>query len=225
MIVAIDGPAGAGKGTLGKRLAADLGYAHLDTGLLYRAVGARLLADGVSDPTEQQATAVARALTPDDLADPRGLRNERVGAAASKVAAFPGVRDALFAFQRAFATHPPDGAAGAVLDGRDIGTVICPDADLKLYLTASPAARARRRFEELQAAGDRRIYADILKDVEDRDQRDSARATAPLRPAIDAVVIDTTDKDAATVYAIAMDCVRRLVRPRSDGENGDTPLR
>lgn len=210
MIIAIDGPAGAGKGTLGKRLAADLGFAHLDTGLLYRAVGAKLLAAGIIEPTDAEATAAARTLTPADLENPQSLRSETVGNAASKVAAIQGVRDALFAFQREFATKPPGGAAGAILDGRDIGTVICPDADLKLYLTASIEARARRRFQELQAAGDKRIYAEILKDVEERDRRDSARATAPLRPATDAVVIDTTDKDAATVYAIAMDWIRRL---------------
>ncbi len=225
MIIAIDGPAGAGKGTLGKRLAAELGFAHLDTGLLYRAVAAKLLSAGITDPTDAEATAIARALTPADLIQPQLLRSEKVGGMASKVAAIQGVRDALFAFQREFATRPPAGAAGAILDGRDIGTVICPDADLKFYLTASIEARARRRFQELQAADDKRIYAEILKDVEERDHRDSARTTAPLRPAIDAVVIDTTEKDAATVYAIAMECVRRLGQPRSDGGNGVKPLR
>lgn len=218
MIVAIDGPAGAGKGTLGQRLAAELGFAHLDTGLLYRAVGAKLLAAGVAEPTAAQATQVAQALNPADLTDPQSLRGEVIGATASKVAAIQGVREALYAFQRNFATQPPGGSPGAILDGRDIGTVICPDADLKLYLTATAAARARRRFEELQAAGGAAIYADILRDVEERDHRDSARATAPLKPAVDAVVIDTTDKNAGTVYAVAMDCVNRLGQRRPDGQ-------
>lgn len=214
MIIAIDGPAGAGKGTLGKRLAEELGFAYLDTGLLYRAVGARLLANGGHGTGQaacrDKAVAIAQAMTTAALDDPQSLRGENVGGAASEVAAIEGVRDALFAFQRQFATRPPGGAPGAILDGRDIGTVICPDADLKLYLTASVAARARRRFEELQAAGEKRIYARILEEVEERDHRDSARASAPLKPADDAVVIDTTEMDAATVYAVAMDHVHRL---------------
>lgn len=214
MIIAIDGPAGAGKGTLGKRLAEELGFAYLDTGLLYRAVGARLLANGSHGAGQvacrDKAIAIAQTLTPAALDDPQSLRGESVGGAASEVAAIEGVRDALFAFQRQFATSPPGGVPGAILDGRDIGTVICPDADLKLYLTASVAARARRRFEELQATGEKRIYARILEEVEERDHRDSARASAPLKPADDAVVIDTTEMDAATVYAVAMDHVHRL---------------
>ena len=210
MIIAIDGPAGAGKGTLGRRLAAELGFAYLDTGLLYRAVGAKLLAVGVNDSEPEAATVIAAALTPQDLRDPAALRGEIVGQAASKAATIPGVRDALYAFQRQFATDPPGHATGAILDGRDIGTVICPDADLKLFLTASPAARARRRFEELQRAGDGRIYPDILMEVEERDHRDSARTTAPLKPAVDAVVIDTTEMDAAAVFAVALGQVERL---------------
>ncbi len=217
MIIAIDGPAGAGKGTLGRRLAQALGFAYLDTGLLYRAVGAKLLAQGIYVPSPDQAADAARSIAAGDLTDASALRGEIVGAAASKVAAIPAVRELLFQFQRSFATTPPGGAAGAILDGRDIGTVICPDADLKLYVTATAEVRAKRRFEELQRAGDTRIYREILNDVEDRDRRDSERATAPLRPAEDAIAIDTTEMDAAAVYAVAFDLVERLrQRPSAD---------
>lgn len=210
MIIAIDGPAGAGKGTLGRRLAAHLGYAYLDTGLLYRAVGAALVESGAAPDDVARATAIAETLQADAVVGRPRLRTERVGNAASAVAAMPGVRAALLAFQRRFAAHPPGGADGAVLDGRDIGTVICPDADLKLYITASSEARARRRFEQLRAAGEPSIYAEILKDVEERDKRDSGRAEAPLKPADDALVIDTTHLNADDVFSQVIEKIRNL---------------
>jgi CMP/dCMP kinase len=211
MIIAVDGPAGAGKGTLARRLAATLGVAYLDTGLLYRAVGAELLETGAALDDMTAAEVVASGLQAEAVVNHGRLRTEQVAQAASAVAAMPGVRAALLAFQRDFAAHPPGGAKGVILDGRDIGTVICPDADLKLYLTASSEARARRRFEELQQAREPSIYADILKDVEERDKRDIERAEAPLVPAVDALVIDTTHLDADAVYAQVIekiDCLR-----------------
>lgn len=203
MIVAIDGLTAAGKGTLAKRLAATLGFAHLDTGLIYRAVAARMLAEGL-DPAQAAAAArVAEALAPDDL-QRDGLRREDVSRAASIVAANPGVRAALVEFQRRFARRPP----GAVLDGRDIGTVICPDADVKLFVTASPEIRARRRFDELQARGESATYAAVFRDLQERDARDQARGTAPAKPAEDAIVLDTSDLTADQVFARALEIVR-----------------
>jgi cytidylate kinase len=179
--IAIDGPAAAGKGTISKAVAAALGYAHLDTGLLYRAVGAKTLL-GIAP---MQA---AVELTPEDLqAD--GLRSAEVAQAASKVAAIPEVRAALLDFQRAFAGRQ----GGAVLDGRDIGTVICPDAEVKLFVTASPEVRAKRRWLELQQTDPAAEYDAVLADVKERDHRDMHRADAPLKPAQDAVIIDTSD--------------------------------
>lgn len=197
--IAIDGPAAAGKGTISRAVAAHFGFAHLDTGLLYRAVGVRML-EGV-DPV-----AAARALTPHDLE--RGdLRGAAAAQAASKVATIPEVREALLDFQRAFAQR----AGGAVLDGRDIGTVICPEAEAKLFVTASPEVRAHRRHAELRAAGSDMTYPEVLEDVRQRDARDSDRSTAPLKPAEDAVLIDTSalDIDAAVAAAIAAIDARR----------------
>jgi cytidylate kinase len=182
LTIAIDGPAAAGKGTISKAVAAHFGFAHLDTGLLYRAVGRRML-DG-SPPIE-----AALSLQAEDLADAGSLRTAPVAQAASKVAAIPEVRAALLDFQRAFALR----AGGAVLDGRDIGTVICPDADVKLYITASAEVRAMRRLKELSGKGDDVSFESVLADVKERDARDSERATAPLIAAEDAVVIDTSD--------------------------------
>ena len=178
--VAIDGPAAAGKGTISKAVAAHFGFAHLDTGLLYRAVGAKTLTG--ADPVE-----AAQSLTPADMQG--DLRTPEVAQAASKVAVIAEVRAALVDFQRNFATR--DG--GAVLDGRDIGTVICPDADVKLFVTASAEVRAERRFLELSAKDHDVTRAQVLADVIARDKRDSEREEAPLRPAEDAVIIDTSD--------------------------------
>ncbi|MFD1343598.1 (d)CMP kinase [Litorisediminicola beolgyonensis] len=192
--IAIDGPAASGKGTIARQLAARFGYAHLDTGLLYRAVGKQML-DG-RDPLD-----AAQALTPEDVAG-EGLRTNAVGQAASRVAALPEVRKALLDFQRAFARR--DG--GAVLDGRDIGTVICPEAEAKIFVIASPETRAERRHKELVEAGHDLSYDEVLADVHERDERDMGRADAPLKPAADAVTIDTTALgiDEAVARAIAV---------------------
>lgn len=201
-IVAIDGPAAAGKGTLARRLAAALGLPYLDTGLLYRAVG-RLVLDANGDPKDPVvAEAAARRLDPSDLARD-DLRGPAADDAASAVGAIPGVRAALLDFQRGFATK-----GGAVLDGRDIGTVIFPDAPAKLFVTASPSERARRRWLELRAKGSEANLATVERDMRDRDERDSARAAAPLRPAEDAVTIDTTDMDAEAAFQAALAAVR-----------------
>ncbi|GHF36365.1 (d)CMP kinase [Seohaeicola zhoushanensis] len=193
--VAIDGPAAAGKGTLSKALAAHLGFAHLDTGLLYRAVGAKLLL-GV-EPLE-----AAETLTAEDLAADN-LRTAEVADAASKVAVIPEVRAALVDFQRAFARR--DG--GAVLDGRDIGTVICPEAEAKLFVTASPEVRAERRWLELRARDPKVAFDAVLADVRERDERDMNRASAPLKPAEDAVMLDTSDLGIEAALKAAIEIV------------------
>ena len=197
-IVAVDGPAASGKTTLARRLAAEFGLAFLDTGLLYRAVARRLLDRGLALDDVRAAVAAAEALAPADLAA-SGLRGEAVSQGASKVAALPAVRQALLAFQRSFG----EGGAGAVLAGRDIGTVVRPDADRKIFVTATPEERARRRCRELQARGGSSIYQRVLMDLRERDARDQSRAVAPLLPAGDALVIDTTDKDIDTAFALA----------------------
>ncbi len=206
MIVAVDGPSASGKGTLARRLAAALDFALLDTGLLYRAVGAAVLAAG-GDPAEPEAAvAAARDL---DLAalDPTPLRREAVGQAASVVAVIPGVRAALLDLQRRFAAAPPGGKAGAVLDGRDIGTVVCPQAEVKIFVTASAEERARRRHKELLERGEASIYARVVKEMHERDRRDSERAVAPLRPAADAEVLDTGALAAEEAFQAAMEIV------------------
>ncbi|MEY8831372.1 d(CMP) kinase [Sedimentitalea sp. XS_ASV28] len=196
--IAIDGPAAAGKGTISKAVAAQFGFDHLDTGLLYRAVGAQVL--NGADPI-----VAARALTAGQL-EGGNLRGAEVAQMASKVAAIPEVRAALVAFQRDFAARP----GGAVLDGRDIGTVICPAADLKLFVTARPEVRARRRYEEQVARGATDSYETVLADVRARDQRDMNRADAPLKPADDAILIDTSDMSIDDALAH----VSRLIQDR-----------
>jgi cytidylate kinase len=202
MIIAIDGPAASGKGTLARRVATHYGLNYLDTGLLYRAVAYALISRGLSPSDEDAACAAARDLDPAALDEP-ALRGRGIGEAASIVAAIPGVRDLLRAFQRRFAATPP----GAVLDGRDIGTVVCPDADVKLYVTASPEERARRRWKELTQSGEDAVLADILADLEHRDARDRERAVAPLRRATDAHLLDTTELDIEAAFRAAVELI------------------
>ena len=201
MLIAIDGPAASGKGTLGRLIAAHYGLPHLDTGKLYRAVARDTLAAGHGPSDADAALAAANALDPATLDDPK-LMEGRLGEAASIVASHPGVREALRAYQRAFAGQ----VSGAVIDGRDIGTVICPEADVKLFVTASAETRALRRYRELREAGHSVTEAEVLADIERRDERDKTRAISPLRKARDAYLLDTTnlDIDAAFKAAIAL---------------------
>jgi len=203
MIIAIDGPAAAGKGTLARRIADHLNLAYLDTGLLYRAVGKKVLDAGESPDDAGVAERVARALVAEDLAAD-GLRVDAVGQAASKVSAVPGVRAALLDFQKDFAARPPAGFAGAVLDGRDIGTVVCPDATAKLFITASAEVRAQRRYKELHQKDSAVIYARVLEDMKERDNRDQSRSVAPLEPAQDAKLLDTSTLSADQVFDQAL---------------------
>ncbi|MBV8752306.1 MAG: (d)CMP kinase [Hyphomicrobiales bacterium] len=203
MIIAIDGPAASGKGTLGKHLAAHFGLRHLDTGLLYRAVAKTLLDEGAPLTDRARASAAARTLDPARF-DEAALKGHAVGEAASIVSTIPEVRAALVDYQRAFATRPP----GAVLDGRDIGTVIAPNADVKIFVTASAQERARRRARELAAQGLAVNEVEILADIEKRDERDRSRAVAPLAAAPDAHLLDTTHLDIDAAVRAAIDIVQ-----------------
>lgn len=203
LIVAIDGPAAAGKGTLARRLAEHLGLAYLDTGLLYRAVGVAMLRAGHDLENQQAAAEAAQSLDPALFSDPE-LRLDHASQAASKIAAIPEVRAALLDFQRRFAHHPPSGSHGVVLDGRDIGTVVCPDAPFKLFITASVEKRADRRLKELRERGVTAIQEAVLQDMKDRDARDSQRSVAPLVAAPDAYLLDTTELDAEQAFAAAL---------------------
>src|SRR5262245_24536497 len=207
MIIAIDGPAASGKGTLGKRLAAHYGLRHLDTGLLYRAVAKALLDAGHSPNNQARAVAAADALDPTAF-DEMALKSHAVGEAASLVSAIPDVRAALLAFQRNFANRPP----GAVLDGRDIGTVICPHAEMKIFVTATPEVRAQRRALEFRSRGEPADEAAILADIRQRDERDMSRAVAPLKQADDAHLLDTTTLNADAAFKAAIELVERFRR-------------
>jgi cytidylate kinase len=206
MIIAIDGPAASGKGTLARRMAAHLGYGYLDTGLLYRAVARDVLAHGGSLEDEAFATRIARILEATSL-DDAGLRLPGVGDAASVVAKHKGVRAALLDFQRQFAAQEP----GAVLDGRDIGTVVCPEAPVKIFVTADVEVRARRRYDEMRGRGEPVTYERVLEVIRRRDERDAGRADSPMKPAADAVVLDTTHMGVEQALAAALDVVRKIV--------------
>jgi len=212
-VIALDGPSAAGKGTLARRLAVHYDLAYLDTGSLYRAVGRRVLSEGRDPADARYAAKVALDLQPVDLEAPE-LRTEATSQASSVVAAIAEVRANLLAWQRQFARMPPDGKQGAILDGRDIGTVICPDADVKLFVTADLDARAERRFQELQAAGGNPIRRAVLDEMASRDRRDSERATAPLLPAPDAFVLDTSQLDADAVFERVVAFIESKTRPR-----------
>ena len=203
LIVAVDGPAASGKGTIAARLAAHYGLPFLDTGLLYRAVGMGVLAAGGSLDDSKTAEAVARSLDASSLSSDPRLTTGEAGEAASRIAGYPGVRAALLELQRDFAAQP----VGAVLDGRDIGTVIAPHAPAKLYVTATPEVRATRRWKQLTARGDAIAYEDMLADILRRDERDAGRGAAPMVQAEDAVLLDTTEMD----IEAAFDAARRIV--------------
>jgi cytidylate kinase len=207
MIIAIDGPAASGKGTLGKKLAAHFGLRHLDTGLLYRAVAKALLDAGHTPADEMRAVSAAKAIDPARF-DEAALKRYEVGEAASVVSAIPGVRAALLQFQQDFAAAPP----GAVLDGRDIGTVICPNADVKIFVTATPEIRAGRRASELQERGEPADDKAILADILARDARDRSRATAPLLQAPDAHLLDTSALDIEAAFQAALALVGQTRR-------------
>jgi CMP/dCMP kinase len=203
LVITVDGPSAAGKGTLARRLAKHYGFRFLDTGALYRGVGLAVLRQGLDPKDENAAVAAARALRPESLEDP-DLRTEATGTAASVVAAIPSVRAAILNWQRDFAANAARDSGGAVLDGRDIGTVVCPDADAKLFITASTEARAQRRVKELQARGETAIYARVLQDMQERDARDQGRSVSPTKPATDAQIIDTSDLTADQVFDLAL---------------------
>jgi cytidylate kinase len=206
-IIAIDGTAASGKGTLARRLGALLGYPCLDTGKLYRYVGVAVLDSGGNPDDDDDATRAAErlkdTLQPEDLRNP-ALETDRAGQAASKVARFPGVRNALLLFQKNFAAQPPGSAAGAILDGRDIGTVICPEAPVKIFVTADVKIRAQRRHKELQSKGISVTYDAVLADMLERDARDAGRKDAPMKPAGDALMLDTSEMSIDAVLDAAL---------------------
>lgn len=211
-IIAIDGPAASGKGTLARRLANELDFYYLDSGAIYRLLALRLLRAGKNPDDEATATAeaeiFAREFNAKHIADP-AIRNDAVAQATSKCSRFAGVREALLGIQRGIAHTPPKPSKGAVLEGRDIGTVVCPEADIKIFLTASAEARAQRRTKELLSRGIAVTYGAVLQDLEERDLRDSTREVAPLRPAQDAATVDTSGMDADAALGYVLELVRK----------------
>lgn len=215
-IIAIDGPAASGKGTLAKSLARLLNFAHMDTGALYRATAFELINAGLSvrdakdarDAAQILVKKIKNAKSPEDILGNKSLREDKIGQEASKIASYPKVREVLNGLQRSFAENPPSLFNGAVLDGRDIGTVIVPEAPLKLYITAKTEIRAQRRLKELQSRGIAATYEAVLKDMRERDARDAGRDTAPMKPADDAIVIDSSDLDAGEMLEKAADLAK-----------------
>ncbi len=217
IVIAIDGTAASGKGTLARKIAAELNCTYLDTGKLYRFIGYSMMRAGHDPADENAAIAMATqlkdTLKPEDLANP-ALATDEAGQAASKCAQFQPVRDVLLAFQREFAANPPNGKDGAVLDGRDIGTVICPNADVKLYIDAKTTVRAERRAKELQSKGFSVTYDAVLADMLERDKRDSGRNAAPMKPADNAKILDTSDMSIDAVLEETMRYIRETLNQR-----------
>jgi cytidylate kinase len=219
-IIAIDGPAASGKGTLARALAEKLGFAHMDTGALYRAAAFELITSGLSTRDEKDAVDAAQILVkkiknaekPADILDNPSLREDRIGQQASKIAAYPTVRETLNDLQRSFIENPGNAFSGSVLDGRDIGTVIAPHAPLKLFITASAEIRAKRRLKELQSKGLTVTYEAVLKDMRERDARDAERKTAPMKPAGDAITIDSSNLDAGQMLEKALFLARERLK-------------
>ena len=202
MIIAIDGPAAAGKGTLSRRLAAEFFLAYLDTGLLYRAVAARVISLGLDPLDEKAVSGVARTISKIEAAEGE-LREEKVGLVASVIATQQEVRLALLKYQREFSKVPPGSTLGAILDGRDVGSVVLPDADVKIFVTASQEARAERRYRELLGRGVPSIRSRVLQEIRERDERDCRRKLSPLVPSEDALLLDTTEMDADSAFEAA----------------------
>lgn len=220
MIIAIDGPAASGKGTLARALAENLNFAHMDTGALYRAAAFELIGAGLSIRDKKDAVDAAQILvkkinnanSPGDILDHPTLREDHIGQEASKIAAYPKVREVLNALQRNFAENPGKAFSGVILDGRDIGTIIAPHAPLKLFITASVEIRTERRLKELQSKGLAATYSTVLKDMRERDTRDADRKTAPMKPADDAVIIDTSYSNAGETLEKAMSLAKERLK-------------
>lgn len=209
VVIAIDGPAGAGKGTLARKIASHYDYAFMDTGLLYRAVAYQMRGRGFAPDDVEAGVKVAKSLTPLDFKENDRLREESVGQLASTIAAHEPVRQALLEFQRAFAKSPHCGSDGVVLDGRDIGTVVCPDATYKIFITASIEARTTRRMKELQSKGIDCIYNQVFEEMKARDLRDQTRQVSPLKPSSDAYILDSSDLNAEEVFQKAIEFIDR----------------